>query len=93
MIDPTITNAILDEVWEAEHEHICLDGRHALAKFKRSDVTEPYELDGERTRQAALGHKALALLVRWVEDETSLDEVFTAVDAIHGELRGLPEED
>lgn len=88
MIDPAVTQAVLDEVWEAEYEYVALAGRPPIAKFKRPGMMEPYEMDGERARQAALGHKALALLVRWVEDETSLDEIFAAVDAIHGELRG-----
>lgn len=63
-----LVHDVLAESWESEHEHVCLDGTKALAKFARKDIQEPWELDGERARQAALGHKLLFLVYSFRND-------------------------
>lgn len=84
MSDPKLAEAVLAQEWEA-------DSSNLLVKDAEDDGIAAYfnrdAVDTERARQAALGHRALRLLVNGSAVWSSVEDA-DAVRAIREELRG-----
>ena len=86
--DPKLVEAVLGEEWSAADEQVFANGLN-IGEFDYYGTRGaiPAALDEERARQAALGHRALRLLVNGSAVWSSVEDA-DAVRAIREELRG-----